>query len=136
MLSELVPGTGDGWRAMLDALGGAGDPRVLAARIGGLTARMHAALASRPDDRAFPWRPATPDETGSWRASAERQLALAIDVASGDDHDRLERLAPSVRARFADAFGSATGTTFVGRIHGDYHLGQLLTPADGSFSVI
>ena len=36
----------------------------------------------------------------------------------------------------ADAFGSAAGEARVSRIHGDYHLGQLLARPDGGFSVI
>jgi len=54
----------------------------------------------------------------------------------GADHERLVALAPAIRARFADAFGSAAGGARVCRIHGDYHLGQLLARADGGFSVI
>ena len=60
MLQAFVPSRGDAWAAMLDAL--VTDPvRALemAAAVGGVTARMHAALASRPDDPAFPARPAT-----------------------------------------------------------------------------
>jgi maltokinase len=46
-------------------------------------------------------------------------------------------LAPAITARFADALGrAASRTTPVSRIHGDYHLGQLLRTADGGFSVI
>jgi maltokinase len=45
-------------------------------------------------------------------------------------------LAPALTARFADTFGSATGEARVSRIHGDYHLGQLLARSDGGFSVI
>ncbi|HET9416368.1 MAG TPA: phosphotransferase [Candidatus Limnocylindria bacterium] len=137
MLQAYVPATGDGWSAMLAAL--AGDPQratVMAVAIGQTTARMHAVLASRPGDSAFPARTATVEETAMWRASAEGQLAGAIAAVSGDAHDRLVAVAPAVRARFADAFGQASGDQVVTRIHGDYHLGQLLARTDGGFSVI
>ena len=137
MLQAYVPSTGDGWAAMLQAL--AVDPRAgteIAATLGGLTASMHAALASRPDHPAFPARAATVAETAAWRTSAELQLAQAVFAVAGAAHQRLVELAPSVRARFADTFGSATGDARVSRIHGDYHLGQLLARTDGGFSVI
>ena len=137
MLQELVPSSGDAWSAMLQVLGG--DPAEgvqMAARIGHVTAAMHATLASRPDDPAFPARPATVAEAAGWRASAERQLAQAVGALSGDPHERLVGLAPAVRARFADSFGAASGEAPVSRIHGDYHLGQLLARPDGGFSVI
>ena len=136
MLQAFVPSNGDAWAAMLDAL--ATEPASatdLVARIGDVTARMHAALASRPSD-AFPSQPATVSETAAWRASAERQLALAVTAVSGDVHERLVELAPRVTARFADSFGASTGDALVNRIHGDYHLGQLLARTDGGFSVI
>jgi predicted trehalose synthase len=137
MLQAFVPSTGDAWAAMLHAL--ADDPGrgvVIAATVGRVTAAMHAALASRPDDPAFPARTATLAETAAWRASAERQLAQAVTAVSGEPHDRLVALAPAVTARFADTFGSATGEARVSRIHGDHHLGQLLARTDGGFSVI
>lgn len=136
MLQAFVPSNGDAWAAMLDAL--ATDPSRatdLVTRIGDVTARMHAALASRPSE-AFPYRPAIGAETAAWRASAERQLAQAVSAAGGDVHDRLVELAPRVTARFADSFGASTGEALVSRIHGDYHLGQLLARTDGGFSVI
>ena len=137
MLQAFVPSTGDAWAAMLDALATGPESAVdMAARIGEVTARMHAALASRPTDPAFPARPATGAETAAWRASGERQLALAVSAVFGDVHDRMVALAPAATARFADTFGSATGEARVSRIHGDYHLGQLLARTDGGFSVI
>jgi predicted trehalose synthase len=137
MLQAFVPSAGDGWAAMLAALGEDPDRGLaMAASIGELTRRLHLALASRPEDPAFPVRPATVAETAAWRASAEGQLAGAIASVAGDERDRLAALAPAITARFTDAFGSAANEARVTRIHGDYHLGQLLARADGGFSVI
>ena len=137
MLQAFVPSRGDAWAAMLDALATDPDRAIqMSAAVGAVTARMHAALATRPEDPAFPARPATTAEAASWRASAERQLAQAVTALSGERHERLVELAPRITARFADTFGSASGEATVSRIHGDYHLGQLLARADGGFSVI
>ncbi len=137
MLQAFVASRGDAWAAMLEAL--ARDPEVatgIATAVGDLTRRLHVALASRPDDPAFPARPAQPEETAAWRASAERQLAQAVTAVSGEAHDRLVAIAPRITARFADTFGAASGDALVTRIHGDYHLGQLLARTEGGFSVI
>jgi maltokinase len=137
MLQAFVPATGDAWAVILGAL--ARNPDVAtqqAAAIGRLTAAMHAALASRPDDPAFPARPGSVAETAAWRASAEHQLAEAVTAVSGEAHESLVELAPRLTARFADTFGAATGEARLSRIHGDYHLGQLLARQDGGFSVI
>ena len=137
MLQALVPARGDAWTSMLQHL--ATDPAQgvdAVAEIGRVTAAMHRALASRPDHPAFPARPATVAEAAGWRASAERQLAQAVSAVSGLEHDRLVNLSPAITARFADTFGSASGDALVSRIHGDYHLGQLLARIDGGYSVI
>lgn len=137
MLQAFVPSTGDAWAAMQRAL--ADDPARgvdVAAAIGSVTGRLHAALASQPDQPAFPARRATVAETAGWRASAERQLSQAVSAVDGEEHDRLVVMAPGVTGRFADTFGAATAAARVSRIHGDYHLGQLLERADGGFSVI
>ena len=137
MLQAFVPSAGDAWAAMLAALArDPGEGIAMAAAIGELTGVLHAALASDPDAPAFPVRAATVAETAGWRASAERQLALAVSSIGGEEHDRLVRLAPVVTGRFADTFGSASNEARVTRIHGDYHLGQLLAREGGGFSVI
>ncbi|MEO8510745.1 MAG: hypothetical protein ABI534_05835 [Chloroflexota bacterium] len=137
MLQVFVASSGDAWASMLHALATDPDAAIAqAAAIGRLTAAMHAALASRPDDGAFPARAATVAETAVWRASAEQQLSQAVTAVSAVAHARLVALAPRLTARFADTFGTATGEARLSRIHGDYHLGQLLARRDGGFSVI
>jgi maltokinase len=137
MLQAFVPSRGDAWRQMLGHLATDLDASIQStARIGAVTSDLHRALASRPEHPSFPARAATAQEVASWRADGERELADAIDAVSGAQHERLVHLAPSIRARFADAFGSAASSAQVTRIHGDYHLGQLLVTEEGSFAVI
>jgi len=137
MLQAFVPSHGDAWAAMLAAL--AADPGAatrIASEVGDLTRRLHDALASRPDQPHFPVRPATVVEAAEWRASAERQLAQAVTAVGGASHDSLVQIAPRITARFADTFGAASGEARVTRVHGDYHLGQLLARTDGGYAVI
>ena len=137
MLQAYVRTSGDGWATMLKALANDADQAArLTARLGTLTARMHGALASRPEHVDFPLRVASADERRAWRASAEAQLAQAVASVSGAAHERLVALAPRVLQRFEVGFGSAGRDEVVSRIHGDYHLGQLLARQDGGFSVI
>ncbi|HEX2194789.1 MAG TPA: hypothetical protein VHK63_07550 [Candidatus Limnocylindria bacterium] len=137
MLQELLPSQGDAWawiRARLDDRPD-GAPQAIAAvaQIGGITAELHAALTSRPATPAFPARPSTADEAAAWETAAERQLDAALELAGGAERRRLERVASGLRRRLA-AIGRAAGTP-VSRIHGDYHLGQLLRTKTG-FAVV
>jgi maltokinase len=103
------------------------------AEIGRLTAAMHAALASRPAEPGFPSRRATSEELAAWAGAARRQLSTALGALIGHDHGRMASVAPHVAAGL-DAIERAAGAR-VSRIHGDYHLGQLLRTLDG-FAVI
>ncbi|CAN5821909.1 hypothetical protein BH20CHL8_BH20CHL8_00770 [soil metagenome] len=137
MLQAVVSSSGDAWASMLEALVDSPESGIeMAARIGDLTARLHAALASRPEDPDFPSGIATPEQTARWRAGAEQQLAQALTAVSGPAHERFVSLAPIITARFADTFGASAGEASVSRIHGEYHLGQLLRTTDGGFTVI
>ena len=76
MLQAYLPAAGDAWAAMRSAL--ASDPErgvEMAERIGDLTARLHRALASRPDDLAFPARrrPSRRRPRGARRPSGRRR---------------------------------------------------------------
>ncbi|HEX6140526.1 MAG TPA: hypothetical protein VF013_08715 [Candidatus Limnocylindria bacterium] len=135
LLQAMVPARGDGWTWAVSTLSRPpdGPQELLAAAsvIGGVTAQLHEALASRPDDEAFPARPATDDERRAWQAAAERGLEAAVAVLppDGEEHGRLEAIAPALGERLA-AIGAAAGAR-LSRIHGDYHLGQLLRTENG-----
>jgi maltokinase len=108
----------------------------MAGEIGTLTRRLHAALASRPDDPDFPARRATAEEAAAWQESAQRQLQLALTSLAVDARAQLADLAPRIAVTFTDAHSTAAGRARVSRIHGDYHLGQLLARDDGGYAVI
>ncbi len=130
MLQAFVADASDGWSWLLAELRH-GEPTLDAVRaIGELTARMHATLASRPDDPAFPARPATRSERDEWRAAADGQLAGALVAAP-----EIAPLADAIREAFA-ALSRAGAEVPLSRVHGDYHLGQLLHDGAGRFWVI
>jgi trehalose synthase-fused probable maltokinase len=132
VLQAYAAASGDGWAQMTGLLGD-GDHRAairVSAQLGALTRRLHDALASRPSDPAFPVRHASNDETAAWREAAESELAAATAALRGAAHARLVAIAPALRAAFADAFGRATGSAWLSRIHGDYPLGQVLVVGD------
>lgn len=137
MLQQLVSSRGDGWQWLLNRLADppAGPVEAIAgaAVIGGITAEMHAALASRPDVPGFPVVPADAEERHGWREGAERQLDSALDAVAGPERERLEAVAPRIRGRFVAMEHAEEPIT--SRIHGDYHLGQLLRTEAG-FMVI
>jgi len=133
MLQEFVASSGDGWSWLLDRLAAAPDGPSEAitgiTQVGSLTAEMHAALACRPETPGFPSRPVTRDELAGWRADAERQLEDALAALNGSMLARLATITPQIAARL-DAIPTASSAS-VTRIHGDYHLGQLLRTQRG-----
>jgi trehalose synthase-fused probable maltokinase len=133
MVQSLVAARGDAWAWMLERLvappNGPVESVAAAAEIGGITAELHGALQSEPERPGFPSRPATADELRAWQAGALAQLEAALDALAGEGRARLAAAAPGVRRAF-DEIPSAPDA-WVSRVHGDYHLGQLLATEAG-----
>lgn len=102
----------------------------IAADLGTLTARLHAALA---DGRGVPDmapREATRAEVRAWAADARAHLDAALETTSGEAAGAIRDLAPRI-AEALTVLDALPNTPEVIRAHGDYHLGQVLIAPDG-----
>jgi maltose alpha-D-glucosyltransferase/alpha-amylase len=140
---EFAPGYATGWDRLValltagDGLAGRNGDEVLAiaASIGRVTARMHRAFSARSDIPAFAPEPAT--LTGR-KAAAARMRRHAQGVFAQIE-SRLPEMEPAMANRLATVLEARStlvslfdsletlslGTSTI-RLHGDYHLGQLL----------
>src|SRR5690606_35609602 len=103
------------------------------------TAELHDALATPTDNHNFGSSPLAPDELGQWVEDAVREAGRVLDrleeglpelgeEARALTTDLLARRAPlQERLRAVAGRAPAGGTS---RIHGDYHLGQILVAQD------
>ena len=101
-----------------------------AAELGSLTAAMHAALGDPRGVPEFEPREATRDELRAWARTAQRQLVRAVDVTPGEAGRVLHDLAAAIAAELT-VFEALPSTPLLTRVHGDYHLGQVLIAGDG-----
>ncbi len=146
-LQAFVANEGDAWAWTLRQIGeflgarGGGTPDTFAATLlGRRTAEMHLALATPTDDAAFTAEPYTPDELRELRERIQELANKALDelgpaLASlpaplADKAHRLLGQRESLAARLATLDGDPKGFGRRIRIHGDYHLGQLLRTSD------
>jgi maltose alpha-D-glucosyltransferase/alpha-amylase len=102
----------------------------VATDLGTLTAGMHAALANAQGIPDLEPRPATRDELRRWGRAARTQLSRAIDVVPGEAGKLLRDLAPRIVDELT-VFEALSSPPLVTRVHGDYHLGQVLIAPDG-----
>ena len=102
----------------------------IAAELGSLTAGMHAALGDARGVPEFEPRDATRDELRVWGRTAQRQLVRAVEVTPGAAGRVLHDLAARIAAELT-VFEALPSTPLLTRVHGDYHLGQVLIAADG-----
>ncbi len=107
---------------------------VVAADLGALTAGLHAALADGHGVREFEPRLATRDELRGWARGARLQLARAVDVTPGEAGKVLRDLAARIAAELT-VFEALSSPPLLTRVHGDYHLGQVLI-APGVYRIV
>ena len=117
---EYIPGTEDAWRVALRAAESGADFTDAAGDLGAATASVHTSLAE-----VLPTAEASPQDISRITAVMRRRLA----AASAHVTEIAERAA-EIEAAFAAA--ETAPWPALQRIHGDYHLGQVLhSPARG-----
>ncbi len=157
MVQRFLPGSRDAWRLTLER--GReyfeGWPRrripfaVEAQTLGDVTRHMHLALASESQDPAFAPEPATVADVERWAQAAQDEAVRALALLERSVAGRTLDEATARKARrvlgnagvassLADSWLVELGDDAGSRIrhHGDYHLGQVLQAADGTFMVI
>ncbi|MEP0321811.1 maltose alpha-D-glucosyltransferase [Bauldia litoralis] len=118
-------------------------PLDLAKTLGRRTAELHAAFCTPTDHRAFRAEPIKPADINRWAKAATTEATRAIqavsraartlDEADRDEAASLLRARKSIVSRIAEVRDALLGLPFDGlktRIHGDYHLGQVLVVED------
>jgi predicted trehalose synthase len=121
---EFVPGVRDGWPLALEAADAGESFAVDAERLGRVTAEVHAALAT-----CMPSREATLGDIVGFVAGWHQRLAVAMS-----DVPQLRALRPAIEAVY-DAAREAPWPALQ-RIHGDYHLGQVLRRPSGEWLLV
>ncbi|WP_314430949.1 aminoglycoside phosphotransferase [Microbacterium lacticum] len=111
---EFYPGVEDAWRVALRSARGGVDFADAADALGRATADVHLDLA-----RLFPHPEATPDQRATLVAAWHRRLRIALAEVP-----QLAPWADDIRHRYTAA--EAAPWPRLQRVHGDYHLGQVL----------
>jgi trehalose synthase-fused probable maltokinase len=138
VLQEFVPNTGDGWTHVVSTLAGRGaaiehhpDPLLEhVARLGAITGSLHAALASDDRDPDFRPEPIDRGDVERWSGEIGRELA-APELQAALAHGSLDGPGAGALARTLAGLDALAGATVKTRVHGDYHLGQVLRTPDG-----
>jgi maltose alpha-D-glucosyltransferase/alpha-amylase len=151
ILQDWIESRSDGWAYVVPLLRqarGATSADLLTRdvlRLGAVTADLHLALAAATPDAAFAPEPVTAADVHAWHASVLDRIARTFRLLE----EQLTRLTPEARppaealierqaalesaVKVPELTGSGRFQKI--RIHGDYHLGQVLRTADG-FAVI
>ncbi len=115
----------------------------LASTIGRQLGTMHHVLAQPTDDPAFAPRAATREDVEAWIERATGLLAQAFDAIAGRKWDSESAEADAnallaTREALDDALrrlGRHAEGTLVSRIHGDFHLGQVLVASGDAYII-
>jgi trehalose synthase-fused probable maltokinase len=102
----------------------------VAADLGELTAALHAALVADSGVPGFAPREATREELRAWHRAADRQLQRAIDLVHGAEGEELRAMAPAIAEQLT-VLEAVPSVPLVTRVHGDFHLGQVVATPEG-----
>ncbi|HYH11256.1 MAG TPA: phosphotransferase, partial [Thermomicrobiales bacterium] len=135
-IQEFIPSVGDAWSWVTERVGDRSQRSgtVDAARLlGRRTAEMHVAFATGRADRFVP-EVATGAYAEAVRAEARAELQDTVEQLARRGVGGTAALGAGLESSL-DALVDLEGT-MITRIHGDYHLGQVLRTADDDFAIL
>lgn len=110
-------------------------------QLGTLTGELHLALASDEHDPSFAPRPLLPEHIEQWQSSIRRQSEAILDdlaqrieeLPAQQQHAvaMLQSARPRIERRIAGMSTLIDSKMELTRVHGDYHLGQVLVTGSG-----
>ncbi|MGF6761852.1 maltose alpha-D-glucosyltransferase/alpha-amylase [Paraburkholderia sp. GAS33] len=118
--------------------------RAMAGIIGRRLGELHVALAAPSDDPAFAPEPATPEQIRAWTEGTQSMLSTALDLLSHridqltDDTKELAQSLLDRRGALTEAVAKlvpADAGALRTRIHGDFHLGQVLVAQGDAYLI-
>jgi trehalose synthase-fused probable maltokinase len=133
LLQEFLPGAGDGWDVVLDSFGQDGGAAVLddLARLGEVTAQMHATLGSDPTDPTFMPEQISPESISLLLATIDEDIDVIFrDLPEDEAVAHIRHRGQEVRDQLRALAHAGAGGRVI-RTHGDYHLGQCLLTGRG-----
>ena len=147
ILQDWIANSGDGWTHVVGLLRkprGTTSSKALTRdviRLGAVTADLHGALAAATTGAAFVPEPVTGADTRAWQASLRDRAvrtAVLLEQQVTTLHGEARQLAEALLGARDQMTLAAEAPTLSGsggfdkiRIHGDYHLGQVLKTRDG-----